>query len=190
LHGGDPGGFVIAVLLLIAAGIAGAAADLRGSPPLAMPQSGRTSPPPLVIASKSGRDLYGFYCASCHGRDARGDGPVAPALKSVPPDLTRISLRNGGVFPRARVEAILLGRAKPPLAAHGSREMPVWGPIFQGLDADEAVNLVRIANIVDYVESLQLKHARTHSRPDRITPTISPKPSTDAATKPATPISG
>lgn len=119
----------------------------------------RRATPPLVIHSQYGRDLYGFYCASCHGRDGRGGGPVAPTLHVDPPDLTRLAARNGGVFPRLRVEAIVDGRIDPPLATHGSREMPVWGPIFSGLDADEAANRVRIENIVLYLETLQVRYA-------------------------------
>lgn len=115
--------------------------------------------PPLVIHSLYGRDLYEFYCASCHGRDGRGAGPVAPALRVDPPDLTLISRRNGGVFPRMRVIAIVDGRVDPPLAAHGTREMPVWGPIFRGLDADEGANRTRIENIVSYLEALQVRYA-------------------------------
>jgi TonB family protein len=115
--------------------------------------------PPLVIRSTYGRDLYEFYCASCHGRDAKGNGSVAAALKSQPSDLTRLALGNGGVFPRARIEAIVEGRADPPLVAHGSRVMPVWGPIFRGLDGDEAANRTRIQNIVAYLETLQVRYA-------------------------------
>jgi mono/diheme cytochrome c family protein len=120
--------------------------------------------PPLVIHSMSGRDLYEFYCASCHGRDGKGGGPVARALKSEPPDLTRLALQNGGVFPHARIEAIVEGRTDPPLATHGTREMPVWGPIFRGLDADAAANRERIANIVEYLRSLQVRFAALPQR--------------------------
>jgi mono/diheme cytochrome c family protein len=119
----------------------------------------QTKPPPLVIASTYGRDLYAFYCASCHGRDGKGEGPVASALKKAPPDLTMLSIHNGGVFPRARTQAIVIGDADPPLPAHGSREMPVWGPIFRGLDVNQAMNRQRIANILDFVESLQVRYA-------------------------------
>lgn len=114
---------------------------------------------PLVVPSMYGRDLYEFYCASCHGRDGKGGGPVTPALKTQPPDITTLTIHNGGVFPRARIEAIVTGRADAPVAAHGSREMPVWGPIFRGLDRDETVNRLRIANILDHLESIQVRHA-------------------------------
>jgi cbb3-type cytochrome c oxidase subunit III len=120
--------------------------------------------PPLVLQSMYGRDLYEFYCAGCHGRDGRGAGPTAPALHVDPPDLTQIALRNGGVFPRLRIEAIVDGRVDPPLASHGTREMPVWGPIFSGLDGNGAANRVRIENIVRYLETFQARYATPIAR--------------------------
>ena len=109
--------------------------------------------PPLVPASMYGRDLFEFYCATCHGRDARGNGPAAVALVARVPDLTALAARNHGVFPMARVIAIVSGDAK--VRAHGSREMPVWGPIFKSLDPEDTHHQVRIENLVAYVESLQ-----------------------------------
>lgn len=114
--------------------------------------------PPLMIQSVAGRDLFEFYCATCHGRDAKGTGPAAGALRVPPPDLTTLAARNGGVFPSARVEALVTGDQDMP-AAHGSREMPVWGPIFRGLDPNDRLNRVRIRNIVEYLASMQVKLA-------------------------------
>jgi hypothetical protein len=111
--------------------------------------------PPLIISSTYGRDLFEFYCATCHGRDARGGGPAAAALRTPPPDLTMTAARNGGVFPKTRVEALVAGERDLP--AHGSREMPVWGPIFGALDQNDRMNRVRLANIVDYIASIQTK---------------------------------
>jgi mono/diheme cytochrome c family protein len=102
-----------------------------------------------------GRDLFEFYCATCHGRDGRGRGPTASALKTPPADLTKIAARNGGTFPRARVAGLVTGDDVLGTPAHGSREMPVWGPIFHALDSSETVNKVRIANIVDHLQSIQ-----------------------------------
>jgi len=113
--------------------------------------------PSLVISSMYGRDLFEFYCAACHGRDGHGRGPVVPALRVAPPDLATIATRNGGTFPHARVESFVTGDQVEPTPAHGSKEMPVWGPIFRGLDANDTVNKVRVANIVGYVESIQVK---------------------------------
>jgi mono/diheme cytochrome c family protein len=106
-----------------------------------------------------GRDLFEFYCASCHGRDGKGSGPVVPALKVRPPDLTTIARRNRGQFPTERVTAVVTGDATLPTPAHGSKDMPVWGPIFQALDQRKTVYEVRVSNIVAYLESIQTKEA-------------------------------
>jgi mono/diheme cytochrome c family protein len=111
--------------------------------------------PPLIIKSVAGRDLFDFYCAPCHGRDGKGGGPVAGALRVAPPDLTTIATANGGTFPKSQVEATLTGTRMP--AAHGSREMPIWGPIFSALDSNDARNRVRIGNVVEYIASMQIK---------------------------------
>lgn len=123
-------------------------ADAQGTRPRTLP---------TVIPSMYGRDLFDFYCATCHGRDGKGRGPAAAALKAEPADLTGISARNGGTFPRARVTALVTGDSLVPMEAHGSKDMPVWGPIFRALSSDEAATRVRIANIVEYLESLQAK---------------------------------
>ena len=123
--------------------------------PIAAQQTGPKSRP-LIIASMSGRDLFEFYCTACHGRDGKGGGPVAGALRVAPPDLTMIAARNGGVFPKARVEALVSGEPDMP-PPHGSQEMPVWGPIFRALAPNDRMNRVRIVNIVEYIASIQTK---------------------------------
>ncbi len=123
----------------------------------AWPQVTGRPTPPLVIDSMSGRDLYDFYCASCHGRQGHGDGPTAPALKSIPPDLTTLARRSGGAFPADRVLALVTHGQAMATPAHGSKEMPVWGPVFLALDPSDTRTKVRIANIVDYVAALQRK---------------------------------
>jgi mono/diheme cytochrome c family protein len=110
---------------------------------------------PLVINSLVGRDLFQFYCATCHGRDGKGAGPVAAAIRTPPADLTEIARKNGGRFPRAGiVDFIENGR---PLSTHGPQDMPVWGPIFRALDASDTRAKIRIDNLVSYLESLQAK---------------------------------
>src|SRR4051794_35129092 len=109
-----------------------------------------------MIPSTSGGDLFRFYCATCHGRDGKGDGPLAAALYRRPSDLTLIARRNGGQFPVGRIEQFVTGDREPTLE-HGSKDMPVWGPIFQALDSHEAMNRVRIANLVAFIESIQAK---------------------------------
>lgn len=109
---------------------------------------------PLVLESLVGRDSFQFYCAPCHGVDGRGNGPTAAALRERPADLTSLARRNDGAFPRERVLTFVTGTGRP-VAAHGSSEMPVWGPIFRGLDPSDVRVATRIDNIVRYVESLQ-----------------------------------
>jgi len=106
-----------------------------------------------LIESLRGADLFQAYCASCHGPDGKGGGPTAMALKVAVPDLTLIRQRGGGSFPTARIEKILSGETG--IAAHGSREMPVWGPIFQRIAWDQDLGRVRIHNLTKYLESLQ-----------------------------------
>jgi len=110
--------------------------------------------PTLVNPSLVGADTYAFYCAPCHGRDAKGRGPVAEALKVPPADLTKLAARNRGVFPRERVQAFVTNGERA-IPAHGSSEMPVWGPTFRALETtDKRVN-IRIFNVVAYLESIQ-----------------------------------
>jgi mono/diheme cytochrome c family protein len=105
----------------------------------------------------TGEDLYRRFCASCHGVQGRGDGPVAPAFKVEVPDLTLIARRAGGVFPRERILRIIDGRHV--IGAHGSRTMPVWGEDFgrAGLGSPDAERATRILidRIAAHVEQLQ-----------------------------------
>jgi mono/diheme cytochrome c family protein len=105
----------------------------------------------------SGAELYGRFCASCHGATGRGDGPVSKAFKSEVPDLTLIVRRHGGVFPRESIERIIDGRMT--VFAHGARDMPVWGEEFGHTelgnpDAERATQLI-IQRLLDYVQALQ-----------------------------------
>ena len=109
---------------------------------------------PKLIDSIQGPDLFKAYCSSCHGFDGKGKGPMASSLKVPPADLTRISIRNHGVFPMARVEKIIAGEEQPP-SGHGSREMPVWGPIFSKVTNDVDLGRVRINNLARYLRGIQ-----------------------------------
>jgi mono/diheme cytochrome c family protein len=103
-----------------------------------------------------GHELYLTYCVSCHGADGNG-GPIAPYLSPPPRDLREIALRQGGVFPRAMVEGWIDGREA--VAAHGPREMPVWGSSFREemeLDENTETNIhERVALLVEYLDSIQ-----------------------------------
>jgi mono/diheme cytochrome c family protein len=117
-------------------------------------QGARRELPPLSIESLGGTESYVFYCASCHGRSGGGDGPASSALRTRPADLTTLSERNGGVFPRERVTAYVNGSGRQ-IAAHGGSDMPVWGPAFKALDASDTRAQVRMSGIVSHIESLQ-----------------------------------
>jgi hypothetical protein len=77
-------------------------------------------------------------------------------LKVAPPDLTRIAKRSGGTFPRQRVEQILSSETELG-AGHGTREMPLWGPIFSQIAWDQDLGRVRIDNLAKYLEQIQTK---------------------------------
>lgn len=104
----------------------------------------------------SGRDAYVTFCASCHGQDGKGTGPVADALTTPPADLTQIRSEHDGAFPVDSIYAYIDGRAD--VQAHGTREMPVWGNIWGEIDGDpvprEQVDR-RIRELVEYIRSIQ-----------------------------------
>jgi mono/diheme cytochrome c family protein len=112
-----------------------------------------TQAPHILTESLAGRDSFELYCSPCHGRTGRGDGPVAPALKAAPTDLSRLAQRNAGAFPAERVRASVTGTGRP-LPAHGTTDMPVWGPLFRAFESDIRVQ-ERIANLITHIESLQ-----------------------------------
>jgi hypothetical protein len=81
---------------------------------------------------------------------------MAKSLKVAPPDLTRISKRNGGKFPMPRIQKVISGDQLLP-AGHGTREMPVWGPIFSQIAWDQDLGRVRVDNLARYLEGMQAK---------------------------------
>ena len=110
------------------------------------------------LQSLSGLELYTRLCSSCHGPNAEGDGPVAPALKTHVPDLTRLAARDGGEFPTEDVRRIIDGRNDR--RAHGPRTMPVWGwQLYDISNADDASERARtdsmIDRLVNYLQSIQ-----------------------------------
>lgn len=109
------------------------------------------------VLADMGATQYATYCASCHGIDARGDGPVAGALQTPPADLTRIAARRGGVFPDGEIARFIDGRFS--VAAHGPREMPVWGQRFAEsipeAGVGDEVARGRVLTLVDYLKSIQ-----------------------------------
>ena len=114
-----------------------------------------------------GRRHFLQFCGSCHGPTGKGDGRDAKYLATPPTDLSKLAKNNNGVFPIARVYAVIDGRIQ--VIVHGSRQMPVWGDIFtQGLqermkrdymskDLVDAIIRTRILTLVEYISTLQEK---------------------------------
>lgn len=106
--------------------------------------------------SNSGREMYDSYCAVCHAKDAKGNGPAASAMKTPPIDLTHLAKNNGGKYPAAHVAAVLKGQAMTP--SHGSQDMPIWGQLFSSISqGHEGQVQQRITNLVTYLEGVQAK---------------------------------
>jgi mono/diheme cytochrome c family protein len=104
-----------------------------------------------------GASIFRNYCAACHGLDGRGNGPVSKVLKREVPDLTRLSQRNRGAFPDLHVRNTIMLGGDDLVTAHGSKEMPIWGPIFHKIELDQDLGYVRLENVTKYLESLQRK---------------------------------
>jgi mono/diheme cytochrome c family protein len=113
----------------------------------------------FTLADYSGEELFGRFCASCHGEQAHGDGPVARSLNTAVPDLTRISARYGE-FPAMVIRDTIDGRGVD-IRAHGTRAMPVWGYEFWVEEGGDVVaqNTVRdaINRLVEYLRTLQIE---------------------------------
>ena len=121
----------------------------------------------------AGKAEFQSSCASCHGADGKGKGPVSGQLKMPPADLTILAKTNNGVFPTNAVFETIYGSTT--IAAHGTREMPIWGdrfnptmnyphiidPTYDGLDPSKELRDVvvrtRILAIVDYLSRIQQK---------------------------------
>lgn len=103
-----------------------------------------------------GKQMFNSYCAPCHGADGRGHGPAAQALKTQPVDLTLLARMNHGKYPDTHVLSVLQFGAE--IKAHGSSEMPVWGPILSNMNATDAqAKQLRLGNLSRYLERIQVK---------------------------------
>ena len=120
-----------------------------------------------------GKSEFQSSCASCHGTDAKGKGPVSDQLKIPPPDLTMLAKNNNGVFPTNAVYETIYGLKTIP--AHGTREMPIWGERFNPIinlphyvdpsywkmagpeQSPEVVVRTRILAVIDYLSRVQQK---------------------------------
>ena len=108
-------------------------------------------------AGDQGQQAYLQYCASCHGKEGRGNGPVSPYLEIKVPDLTLLKRNNKGIYPTAKVMSAIDGSRI--VRAHGDREMPVWGEIFrreaEPAKYTELTSLLKTKMIAEYVATLQ-----------------------------------
>lgn len=111
---------------------------------------------PLMRPVK-GEDIFRESCAACHGADGRGHGPAAQALKPSVPDLTKLAQRNGGAFPSVHVKNTINFGGDELIPAHGSRQMPMWGPMFHEIEFDRDFGRVRLENVTKYLQSIQSK---------------------------------
>lgn len=111
-----------------------------------------------------GKAEYEVKCAACHGLGGKGDGPVVPALKNKPTDLTQLARNNGGVLPVAHLVEVIKGDNR--IAAHGSVDMPAWGRRYRVEAGEHYVDVpydpeayvrARILTLVDYINRLQAK---------------------------------
>lgn len=123
---------------------------------------------PLAFAEKAtvdiGKEAYETQCSVCHAKDGKGDGFYRASLKVAPPDLTLLARKNGGVFPVDRITRVIDGRTE--IAAHGTRDMPIWGTRFAVNAASHYVDVpydqeayirVQILGLIDYLNRLQQK---------------------------------
>jgi mono/diheme cytochrome c family protein len=106
------------------------------------------------VSPVSGKEMYEAYCASCHGANGNGNSPAATVLVPRPTDLTLLSCRNGGGFPRDRVRYLLTDLDL--YSEHGAKDMPSWGPALKSLQKShpELVGL-RVQNLMAYLETMQ-----------------------------------
>lgn len=124
------------------------------TPPAQTPVPKIKSAVAIPIISLEGKDNFDAYCAVCHGKDGKGNGPAAPAMKVAVADLTTIAKRNNGKFPAVNVEFIIKGSGKTATPAHGVEDMPIWGEVFRSQPGTQT--LLRIGNLVKYIQSIQV----------------------------------
>jgi mono/diheme cytochrome c family protein len=122
----------------------------------ASPTQGKVVVPVTRTSASDGKQMYISYCAPCHGADGRGRGPVASVLRTQPVDLTALARAHNGKYPGAHVISVL--RFGSSLPAHGTQQMPVWGPILGKMNISDAQEQsLRIVNLNRYLESIQTK---------------------------------
>jgi len=133
---------VAMVALVVSAGAAGAQT----------PKKVEKAPIKQTPASDAGK-MFDTYCAVCHGKEGKGNGPAAGSLTKVPADLTKLAARNNGTFPEVKVRRYIEGLDE--VAAHGTRDMPMWGDLFRSLNRDTAA--IRVEALAEYLKGMQQK---------------------------------
>lgn len=119
--------------------------------------------PAAIEESLQGSASFDRYCASCHGQSGRGDGPAAKTLRTAAADLTVLARRNNGVFPAERVTASIVDSSRA--AAHGTQEMPIWGPLFRALGGPDERENTRLRNLLAFLASIQLPSGSLTAQP-------------------------
>jgi mono/diheme cytochrome c family protein len=147
---------IVALGTIFLSGLSGLSGTVAMAQAKPVVKSAPQKPYEQLIFSVRGPDLFKAHCATCHGLDGKGGGPVAGQLKTRPADLTVLAKRNAGKFPAERVGKFIDGQDES-IQVHGSREMPVWGPIFHQIEEDQDFGNVRIANLVRYLSVIQQK---------------------------------
>jgi cytochrome c553 len=134
----------IAAIVVVALAFASSAAN-------AQPQVQRA--PIKPVPASDAKKMFDTYCAVCHGKDAKGTGPAAKSLTKAPADLTKLAANNKGTYPEVHVKRFIEGADETP--AHGSRDMPMWGDLFNSLDRN--TSQIRVQALSDYIKALQTK---------------------------------
>jgi mono/diheme cytochrome c family protein len=134
--------FMVATLMVVSPAIGWAQAD-KPLPTIKREAAKPTSP-------SDGGQMFMSYCSPCHGKSGRGDGPAAAALKTKPADLTQLKKNHGGTYSMKAFEERIDGTAMS--TAHGTTEMPIWGPIFRDVGGSPEL---RISNLKKYLDALQ-----------------------------------
>ena len=103
----------------------------------------------------SAKEMYTQYCAACHGTDGKGNGPAASEFKQPPTNLTTLAKKNNGDYPADKVYLTL--KFGTPAPAHGTLKMPIWMDLFRSLDSSDGFSKLRMRNLVEYIQAIQVK---------------------------------
>ena len=116
------------------------------------------------VAPDSGKQMYDEYCAVCHGANAKGNGSAAAVLVPRPTDLTSLTSRNGGRFPKHQVRYLLMDQDF--YHDQAGKDMPSWGPALRSLEKTHPEMLeLRVHNLMAYLETVQAPAVSAGSGP-------------------------